>query len=148
MRFPSQNTPAGSSSNGFTLIEILLIGFWLGSGILGAYIFRRYFHFKWAWAFGAFAGLAFLPILAELIDFMHCLFIKGIPSFPFCRRGKCHRQKDYELEYKDRIQDFVWVCRCGENYDKQGRRFVRLNEGGQWEPYLIWIPFKGWRSDK
>lgn len=137
---------------GMTLVEMLcfmalvpciLIGVFFGSAIIGNW---------YGWLLGAVLGFLafFIPMMVWAV-FKE--FWNGI-GLPKCRNGCC-RGPGFSLDDKGdyKIQEagegeFYDVCKCGDRYQKRGRRFVLINEDGTETPYLIWRPFRGWYPDK
>jgi len=104
---------------------------------------------------GSWYGYLFGGILG-IIVFLVCIFALGSvmnlwsgTGLPKCRNGCCRGpgfSLDDEGDYK--IQEvegeFYEVCKCGDRYQRRGKRFVLINEDGTETPYLIWRRFRGW----
>jgi hypothetical protein len=129
-------------SRGATLNEFLVINFLLLAAILGSVFFQKYGLGRFAGgALGAFGFLVFLALLLLVGDFA----FKGIPRLPKCRKGCC-RARDYKFT---KFQNtYVWESKCGEYYDRRGRKFVFIDKEGKESPHLIWRAFRGWFPDE
>lgn len=136
-----QKTP----QRGFTLPEILFI---IAAICLGT-VAARWAGARWGllgYPLGFVAGVFLLLCLGLLIAFLTDVFWSGIPPHPtYCRRGKC-RFEDFEIRKIG--DDAGWFCRCGDRYQKRGRRWVEILPDGSVRPYVIWKAFKGWLPDE
>ena len=134
------------NNNSFTLIEILVIFFFIVIGILGAIYFGNKFGiigYVLGFASGCIGVFISIVVLAGLEDF----FFGGIPRIPYCKNNKCKGPDNYSIEeIKDKV--LVRKCNCGDMYIKKGRKFLEIDFDGNEKKYLIWIPFKGWKEDK
>jgi len=135
---------------GMTLIEMLcfivlvifiLIGVFFGSAIIGSW---------YGWLLGAVLGLfVFLVSLMALAVLKDLWTGSGLPK---CRNGCC-RGPGYFRGYGNYDtrkvgEEYYDVCKCGDRYQRRGKRFVLVNEDGAETPYLIWRRFRGWCSDE
>lgn len=80
------------------------------------------------------------------------LLFRGVPALPVCRNGCCRGGRlsdpgDYKIDWNDNWTVRGFRCRCGDTYQKIGRRFVELAPDGSFKPYLIWSRHKGWCPD-
>ena len=130
---------------GVTLIEILVAAIWVGI----IFICARYGYGRahWPGLLGGIAiGIIAPPVIVHSLGFLEDFFWGGIPRFPQCRAGTCGKD-DYEtIEFDDHW--LLWQCKCGKRYDKQGRRFVEVDDEGMIHHYLKWVPFKGWTDEE
>ena len=55
-------------------------------------------------------------------------------------------KKNYEI--KRFGDDFYFVCKCGDRYERLGRRFMQVTDDGKIVPYKVWRPFRGWFPDE
>ncbi len=129
---------------GIKLIEILVLFLLLFLGVTGALIGGRRFGVL-GYPLGAISLIASFYLVVLFGSLIEHLAVGGIPRIPRCRRGPC-RKRDYSVV---KISEGRWGfrCKCGDTYDKLGRRFVSLSDGGIETPYLKWIPFRGWRKE-
>ena len=123
-----------SIRQGVTLIELLVVVVWLFSIVS----FASWGHNQASW-FGLILGIAVGAIAPVLVisglAFIESFLWGGIPRIPQCRNGVCNKD-DYKIvELKD--GEFTFQCRCGNYYDKQGRRFVEVDKDGTIRDYLI-----------
>lgn len=132
--------PKVNTSRGFTLIEILLIVAVCVCMLGGALLSQKAFGGRFGWLSGAAVGFSLFPITCFIYD----LSVKGIPIVPVCKNGQC-KARDYSLERVG--AHFEWVCQCGDHYQKIGRRFMLIGEQEELLPYMVWIPFRGWRRE-
>ncbi len=132
------------NKKGVSLIEILILFLLLFLGVTGAVIGGRRFGVL-GYPLGAISLIASFFLLALFASLIEHLAVVGIPSIPPCRRGPC-RKRDYSVV---KLSEGRWAfrCKCGDTYDKLGRRFVSLSNEGIETPYLKWIPFRGWRKE-
>jgi hypothetical protein len=72
--------------------------------------------------------------------------------FPFCRRGKCHSIEDYRW-YIDAIFGrvgrgvYLYKCKCGDEYIREGKRFMEILPDGTKRPYKKLVSFRKWADD-
>ncbi len=132
------------NKRGVTLIEILVLFLLLFLGVTGALIGGAWFGVL-GYPLGAISLIASFFLVALFLSLIEHLAVGGIPRIPRCRRGPC-RKRDYAVV---KISEGRWAfrCKCGDIYDKLGRRFVSLSDEGIETPYLKWIPFRGWRKE-
>jgi hypothetical protein len=90
---------------------------------------------------GVGGGWAALWVIPMFLDFVDGYLRSGIPRRPRCRNGRCVGV-DYEL-----TKTLTWKCKCGDEYVKKGRRFLKLDADRKRLPYLKWVPFRGWVPD-
>ena len=126
---------------GLTLIEVLILGSIVACMLAGANVFREQVGGRFATLLGGVIGFAVVPVLGAMWCSLRSLVIDGIPHLPRCRSNRC-RGRDYELRRFG--QEFYWVCRCGDRYDRTGRRFMLVTEDDRKVPYKVWRPFRGW----
>jgi len=75
----------------------------------------------------------------------------GSGYVPQCRNGCCRSyhpdkdDRDFRLKVIER--ECYWLCKCGDRYQRRGKRFVLINEDGTETPYMIWRAFRGWFPD-
>ena len=132
------------NKKGVTLIEILVVFLLLFLFVTGAVIGGRRFGVL-GYPLGAIGLIASFFLVALFLSLIEHLAVGGIPRIPRCRRGVC-RKRDYSVV---NISEGRWGfrCKCGDTYNKLGRRFVSLSDEGIETPYLKWIPFRGWRKE-
>lgn len=143
---PRRMRPKRDNRPGATLIEMLVIFALIGLTILGAKVFHGLIGTRWAYVLGGVVGFLVIPGVVALCALFDCLARSGIPNFPRCRSGRCRGGRDYELERFG--EELDWVCKCGDRYQRCGRRFMRVNDKGEAVRYIIWRPFRGWFPDE
>ena len=96
----------------------------------------------------------FSAIYAAALSWVYVegLLFDGVPWLPTCPKGRCKggRLTDFGDYHSIKIDTDRWAfrCRCGDTYNKVGRRFVEVVPDGSFRPYLIWSTVKGWSADK
>jgi hypothetical protein len=130
--------------HGFTLIEFLAFLCMTALVVVGGFVGSGAIEGRFGWMVGGIAGFAAFVVGGLVCAWFLQRFFIGNPRLPTCREGSCVA-KDYTLE--ELHGDYDWVCRHGIRYKRKGRRFVVVDGSGNETPYLIWRPFKGWRSD-
>lgn len=101
---------------------------------------------------GAIVGF-FLPtvgllaVLTAVILILGC-FHSGVPQVPACRKGSCRGGRIFGLgDFTQGPTDVRYYCKCGDEYEKVGGRFMlRLPDGARL-PHLAWQPLHSWRRD-
>jgi hypothetical protein len=98
---------------------------------------------------GAAVMLVILCGATVMWIYIRGLLFSGVPEFPVCRNGCCRGGRladpgDYTTVWNDDWTVWGFRCRCGDVYQKVGRRFVLVAADGSSKPYLIWTRLKGW----
>jgi hypothetical protein len=130
---------------GITLIEVLVLLLVLSLVVIGTVLGGLWY--SWGGFLLGGIGLVVAFYLVIFVCYLVRAFIWiGIPSIPKCRNGSCRKNDYHPVE----IKPGKWVerCKCGDYYEKRGRRFVRVEKDGNIKPYLKWIPFLGWKREK
>jgi hypothetical protein len=101
---------------------------------------------------GAAVMLGTLAGGAVTWTYLRGLLFSGVPGFPVCRNGCCRGGRladpgDYTIVWNDDGTVRGFHCRCGDVYQKVGRRFIQIGPDGSFKPYLIWNRLKGWSPD-
>lgn len=137
--YKSNNKAIYILASGMTLVEMLcfmalvpciLIGVFIGSAIIGSW---------YGWLLGAVLGFLVFFIFGSIWNLLK-VFWSGI-GLPKCRNGCCRVpsvSSDDEGGYETQVieGELYEVCKCGDRYQKKGRRFVLINENGTETPYL------------
>jgi hypothetical protein len=118
--------------------------------------------------FGNFLGPHFEPIcgvaghwigyiigvLVVLIVLWLILLGHVVLFFPFtsCRQGKCHGIEDYRwyigtIYGRVSCGTYRYRCRCGDEYVRQGNRFMEVLPDGTKRPYKKLVGFRKWADD-
>lgn len=130
-----------SQQSGVTLIEVMMLTFWVALGCAGAVWGGN--SYGWVGGIGGFVGgLAVPGSLFLFLGYMEQMIVRGRPPFPVCRNGKC-RYGNYQYQRVDG-GGYALFCRCGGRYRKTGRRFMQEMPDGSLRPYMIWKAFRGW----
>ena len=126
---------------GMTLIELPFVLAFVGVGVVAAaWAGRQIGWIGYPLGFVAGIGVSVGGVLGAL-----ALILFIWPDRPVCANGRC-RAGDYDLR---RVGDALyWVCRCGQRYSNEGRRFYRVRDDGSFEPYMIQKRFRGWHPDR
>ena len=142
--FKSLPTP-----HALTVPRLLIAMFWSLCGGLLWLAIRRPWGKTGYWVF-AFFGLAagLIIIRPVLIGRLRLLF-----PFPLCRRGKCYR---FGQDYVWRLGTlfgyegkgiYLYGCRCGDMYIREGKRFMALLPDDTTLPYKKLVGFRKWEDD-
>ncbi|WP_124327403.1 hypothetical protein [Desulfonema ishimotonii] len=72
--------------------------------------------------------------------------------FPSCRQKKCNNINDYtwtmgQIYGREKWGVHRYWCRCGDEYVRQGKRFMRILPDGTKQPYMILGSFRNWQTD-
>ncbi len=139
-------------ARGMTLIEILTFIALVVCAISGAKLGHRIMGSWYGWLLGGILGVIIVFVcICALGLVMHLWSGTGLPK---CRNGCCRgpglRFGDYFGDYdiQESGGEFYRMCKCGDRYQRRGKRFVLINEDGTETPYLIWRRFKGWSPDE
>ncbi len=126
-----------------TLIELLVFIFLIGVGVAAASLLGT--QIGWiGYPIGFIGGVASLIGIVWFLGYLETMWRVGRPAFPDCRNGKCIYS---EYRYKMEDGNLVCRCKCGDQYEKNGRHFYFVDGEGTREPYLIWRSFDGWYPD-
>ena len=131
-----------------TLPRLLVTASWICCGALGALLLKG----PWG-TIGAVVGFilgisgAFLLTWGFLLGRTLLLF-----PFPPCRQGRCARYKDFTWKrgtIYGRQSDgtYLYRCKCGDQYLREGRRFVAILSDGTRQPYKKLVAFRTWIDD-
>ena len=126
----------------FTPSKIFVAVFWLFCGKTLA----KFLGEKWG-GLGYLIGFLFGIIVASIVTQVVIYFyVKLFMTFPTCRKGRCSCLGDYRSGSKGRFSGwdggglYLYRCRCGDMYIRDGNRFT------EWHPYGgprgTRIPFK------
>jgi len=132
---------------GATLFECLMLTLMA----LGALAIAALAAERWGWP-GALLGLplGFIGILGGLNIIAMVGVLIERDWLPRCHQGVCSGDwrtmfGDYDIvRFGD---DFGYRCRCGIEYMKEGRRFMRRRPDGSLEPYMVWTWPRGYVPD-
>ncbi|HEX7640933.1 MAG TPA: hypothetical protein VF472_01865 [Burkholderiaceae bacterium] len=113
------------------------IAFWCGAhfGAVGYVI---------GFLVGSLATVVVLALIAAAVFWLERRISVGVPHYPACRNGCCSAD-DYKIAGV--APQTTLICQCGDEYDKRGKRFVRIGPDGGEIPYLRWKPFGSWVAD-
>ncbi|MGD2175544.1 MAG: hypothetical protein PVJ27_09080 [Candidatus Brocadiaceae bacterium] len=142
-------SPTGRRT-GVTLSEMLFCLVLVLGGLVGSYVGGL--HFRWIGVLVGFP-LGFLAAavgLLLLVAIPESLWLAG-PMYPPCHNGSCKGRRwpadigDYDTVVVG--EELVLRCRCGRDYDREGRRFMERLPDGTLKPYMVHRPFRGWFED-
>jgi hypothetical protein len=129
--------------------RFLAIGCWIGLGFGLARLFERLGLVRVSTAIQLVAILlVFLFVWAVSIGRLLLFF-----PFPSCCNGKCRDITAYEWRIgyiygRKEWGVYHYRCRCGDEYIREGKRFLRVLPDGSKEPYMILTGFRKWEKDK
>jgi len=119
-----------------TMPRLIGTTIWIACGaILGSFLGNRWGAF--GYIFGFLAGFLSASVLTWLILVTQNLFLM---PFPECRRGKCHSFRDYvwkrgTIYGREKGGIFRYRCKCGDEYIRDGKRFMQVLSDGTTRPY-------------
>ncbi|GEM_PF-2495425 len=141
----------------------------LADGFIGLlFIPGRFFVLFWWFAIGVFmakalnrfagitvwigTALAFLFILLLLWSISLGWLLIFFP-FPPCRQKKCNNINDYtwimgRIYGREKWGVCRYWCRCGDEYIRKGKKFMRVLSDGTEQPYMILYNFRKWQTDE
>jgi hypothetical protein len=66
-----------------------------------------------------------------------------LKPWPECRRKKCHTFRDYvwkrgSIYGREKGSQYRYRCKCGDEYLRRGRRFLKVSEDGSVHPFKIY----------
>jgi hypothetical protein len=132
-----------------TLPRLLIAVFWSDCGALLWFALRKPLGRPGIWVFGILGFVAGVIITrAVLIGRLRLFF-----PFPLCRQGKCYR---FGQDYVWRLGTlfgyevkgiYLYRCRCGDMYLREGKRFMALLPDDTTRPYKKLVGFRKWEDD-
>lgn len=136
---------------GATLVEMICLMALVLCILIGVFFVTVIVESWYGWLLGVALGfLAFFIFGAIWNVFKELWSGSGLPK---CRNGCCRGpgfslgdEGDYDIQ--ETGEEFYRVCKCGDHYQRRGKRFILINEDGTETPYLIWRRFRGWCPDK
>jgi hypothetical protein len=146
-RYPGfKNLP---TPHALTLPRLLIATFWAFCGALLWLKLRK----PWGQpGYFLFAVVATVPGLiitrAFLVGRLRLFF-----PFPLCRQGKCYRMgRDYvwrlgTLFGYETKGIYLYKCRCGDTYIREGKKFMELLPDDTQRPYKKLVSFRKWIDD-
>ena len=131
-----------------TLPRLIVTAIWIASGIVLSTVFGR----TWG-ALGCVLGFLVGILNAFLLTWLivlsrHLLLM----PFPECRRGKCCTYRDYvwrrgALYGREKGGIFRYRCKCGDEYVRDGNRFLQVLRDGTTRPYKKYESDNKWVDD-
>lgn len=127
--------------------ELAVSGVLLLCSLLGLYFGGVYFGLP-----GAILGF-FLPTVGTLAMITASVSVlgllhSGVPQVPVCRRGRCRGGRIFGLgDFTQGPTIVRYYCKCGDEYEKVGSRFMQRLPDGARLPHLAWQPMHAWRRD-
>jgi hypothetical protein len=127
-----------------TLIELLTFIVLIAIGTFGACLMSQYLGWM-GYPLGFIISISLIIGVFALLNYFEQMWRIGKPAFPSCRSGKC-TSDDYR--YGNEGEEIVCRCKCGDRYEKVGRRFLFVREDGKRDSYKVWRPFDGWYDEE
>jgi hypothetical protein len=127
-----------------TLVELLTCIVLIAAGTFGACLMSQYLGWI-GYPLGFITSISLIIGAFALLSYFEQMWRVGKPPYPSCRSGKC-TSNDYR--YANEGEEIVCRCKCGERYEKVGRRFLFVRNDGARESYKVWRPFDGWHTDE
>jgi hypothetical protein len=131
-----------------TVPRLLVTAIWIAGGVvLSSALGRAWGGF--GYALGFLAGIVSLFLLTWMVVLSRNLLLM---PFPVCRRGKCHSYRDYvwkrgTLYGWEKGGIFRYHCRCGDQYVRNGDRFLEIQSDGTLRPYKRYECGNKWVDD-
>jgi hypothetical protein len=131
-----------------TLPRLIVTAIWIASGVvLGSMLGRT-----WGTlgnVLGFLAGILIAFLLTWLIVLSRNLLLM---PFPECRRGKCRTYRGYvwkrgTLYGREKGGIFRYRCKCGDEYIRDGNRFLQVLSDGTTRSYKKYEGGKKWVDD-
>jgi hypothetical protein len=132
-----------------TLPRLLIVIFWSDGGAFLWSTLRKPLGQPGVWAFGILGFVVGLIITrAVLVGRLRLFF-----PLPLCRQGKCYR---FGQDYVWRLGTlfgyetkgiYLYRCRCGDTYIREGKRFMALLPDDTTRPYKKLVGFRKWEDD-
>jgi uncharacterized membrane protein len=127
-----------------TLIELLKFIVLVTAGLFGAFLASHYLGWI-GYPLGFIASIGLIFGMFILLIYFEQMRRVGKPAFPSCRTGKC---TSVDYHYSIEKEEIVCRCKCGDRYERVGRRLLFVHEDGTREPFKVWWPFDGWYADQ
>ena len=131
-----------------TLPRLLVTVIWIASGAAISSVLGRLWGGS-GYVLGFLAGILCAFLLTWLIVLSRNLLLM---PFPVCRQGRCHSFKDY-VRKRGTIYGwekggiFRYRCKCGDEYVRDGNRFLQVLSDGATRPYRKYQGGK-WMNDE
>jgi hypothetical protein len=111
--------------------------------------------FRTPWGNLGYCAFALVGFIAGLIITRAFLVsrLRLFFPFPLCRQGKCYR---FGQDYVWRLGTlfgyetkgiYLYRCRCGDMYIREGKRFISLLPDDTTRPYKKLVGFRKWEDD-
>lgn len=130
-----------------TLPRFLVTTSWIFCGVALGFLLGQ----SWGvagFSIGLILGIAIAFLLTWLV-----LLGRLLVFFPFppCAHGKCHRFRDFYWR-KGTIYGweggvYRYKCRCGDEYIRRGRMWMKVLANDSTQPYKRLIGFRRWADD-
>ena len=119
-----------------TLPRLLVTAIWIASGVAISSLLGRIWGTS-GYVLGFLAGILSAFILTWLTVLSRNVLL--LP-FPICRRGKCQGRRGYvwkrgSIYGREQGGIFRYRCKCGDEYIRDGNRFMEVLSDGTTRPY-------------
>jgi len=138
------------TSYGLTLPRLLMVSLWFACGAIFGLAFERHWGHPGlylGWIVGTLSGMA----VTWALLLTRLLFLFPLPP---CKQGRCTRiGKDYVWK-RGRILGYegngvyLYKCNCGDQYLRQGKKFLELLPDGTSRPFKRLVGFRKWGDDR
>jgi hypothetical protein len=108
---------------------------------------------KKSWGIGPWIGYSIGFVIVFFLSWAILLgHILLFFPFPSCRQRKCHSIDDYTWNIGSFLGREGWgvysyKCECGNEYVREGKRFMEVLPDGTKRPYKKLIGFRKWADD-
>lgn len=131
-----------------TLPRLIVTAIWIASGVVLSSLLGRAWG-TFGYVFGFLVGVVIVILLTWIIILSRNLLLM---PFPVCRSGKCRTFRDYTwkrgtLYGREKGGIFRYRCRCGDEYIRDGRRFLQVLSDGTTRPYKKYEGGNQWVDD-
>ena len=119
-----------------TIPRLIVTAIWIASGVVLSSVLGK----PWGLVghvLGFLSGISIAILITWIIVLSRNLLLK---PFPVCRSGKCHTFRDYVWKRGtiygwEKGGIFRYRCKCGDEYVRDGNRFLHVLGDGTTQPY-------------
>jgi hypothetical protein len=131
-----------------TVPRLIVTTLWIAAGAILSSVFGRTWG-TFGYVLGFLIGACGAFLLTWLIVLSRNLLLK---PFPECRNGKCRSYRDYTwrkgtIYGREKGGIFRYRCKCGDEYIREGNRFLQVLSDGTTRPYKKYEG-KKWTNDE
>lgn len=129
-------SPDGKTDSQMTLPRLIVTAIWMACGVVLSSRLGRIWG-TFGYVCGFLAGFVIVSCVTWAIVLSRNLLLM---PFPACRHGKCRTFRDYVWKRGtiygwEKGGIFRYRCRCGDEYIRDGNRFLEVLSDGTTRPY-------------